>query len=100
MEAARSLGMTYVQAMRYVGAAPGVRVILPPVGQRVRGPAQGFVTGLGVGRGRPDPARPRVHGPYLYELRHRILVALCYLVMTLFSSRAVEFIEAKTKFER
>jgi len=28
------------------------------------------------------------------------MVALCYLVLTLFSSRIVEFIESKSKFER
>ncbi len=32
MEAARSLGMSYVQAMRYVILPQAVRVILPPVG--------------------------------------------------------------------
>ena len=29
-----------------------------------------------------------------------IMVALCYLVLTLFASRIVEFIELKSRFER
>ena len=32
MEAARSLGMNYFQAMRYVILPQAVRVILPPIG--------------------------------------------------------------------
>ena len=32
MEAARSLGMTYIQAMRHVIIPQAIRVILPPVG--------------------------------------------------------------------
>jgi polar amino acid transport system permease protein len=32
MEAARSLGMTYIQSMRYVVLPQAIRVILPPVG--------------------------------------------------------------------
>ena len=57
MEAARSLGMNYIQAMRYIVLPQAVRVILPPVGNE-------FVTLLKdsslvsvFGRVRSDPPR-------------------------------------------
>ncbi len=51
MEAARSLGMSYFQAMRYVILPQAVRVILPPVGN---------------GRVRHDPPRARVHVQFVH----------------------------------
>ena len=42
MEAARSLGMTYLQAMRYVILPQAIRVILPPVGNEFIVPAEGL----------------------------------------------------------
>jgi polar amino acid transport system permease protein len=100
MEAARSLGMTYVQAMRYVVLPQAVRVILPPIGNEFVALLKdsSLVSVLAVAdltrRGREYMARTFM----IFDTW--ILVALCYLVMTLFSSRAVEFIESKTRFER
>ncbi|MGI5914934.1 MAG: amino acid ABC transporter permease [Anaerolineae bacterium] len=100
MEAARSLGMTYIQAMRYVILPQAVRVILPPIGNEFVALLKdsSLVSVLAVSdltrRGREYMART------FLSFDTWILVALCYLVMTLFSSRAVEFIESKTRFER
>ena len=99
MEAARSLGMTYIQAMRYVILPQAIRVILPPVGNEFVALLKdsSLVSVLAVSdltrRGREYMART------FLSFDTWIMVALCYLVLTLFSSRAVEFIESKSQFE-
>lgn len=95
MEAARSLGMTYVQAMRYVILPQAVRVILPPVGNE-------FVTLLKdsslvsvlavpdlTRRGREYMART------FLSFETWAMVALIYLVLTLTFTRLVTFIERR-----
>ncbi len=100
MEAARSLGMTYFQAMRYVIIPQAVRVILPPVGNE-------FITLL------KDTAL--VSAVSIAELTRRgrefaasnfnpietyTMVALLYLTMTLLATRLVAWLEKVTKIER
>jgi len=99
MEAARSLGMSYVQAMRYVILPQAVRVILPPIGNEFVALLKDstLVSVLAVSdltrRGREYMART------FLSFDTWILVALCYLVLTLFSSRVVESIETKSSFK-
>lgn len=100
MEAARSLGMTYVQAMRFVILPQALRVILPPVGNE-------FITLLKdsslvsvvavadiTRRGREFMAANFI------PVNTWVMVALLYLVLTLFSARIVNWIEYKTRLER
>ncbi len=100
MEAARSLGMNYFQSMRYVILPQAVRVILPPVGNE-------FVTLLKdlslvsvvavadmTRRGREFMAANYI------PVETWTMVALLYLVMTLFAARVVTFIERKTRLEK
>jgi polar amino acid transport system permease protein len=100
MEAARSLGMNYFQAMRHIILPQAVRVILPPIGNEFVALLKdsSLVSVLAVSdltrRGREYMART------FLSFDTWIMVALCYLVLTLFSSRAVEFIESKNRFER
>jgi polar amino acid transport system permease protein len=100
MEAARSLGMTSLQSMRYVILPQAARVILPPIGNEFVALLKdsALVSVLAVSdltrRGREYMART------FLSFDTWIMVALCYLVMTLFSSRAVEYIEGKMRFER
>lgn len=100
MEAARSLGMSYVQAMRFVILPQATRVILPPIGNEFVALLKdsSLVSVLAVSdltrRGREYMART------FLSFDTWIMVALCYLVLTLFSSRVVEFIESKTRFDR
>ena len=100
MEAARSMGMTYVQAMRYVILPQAVRVILPPVGNEFVALLKdsSLVSIMAVSdltrRGREYMSRT------FLSFETWIMVALCYLVLTLFASRIVEFIELKSRFER
>jgi polar amino acid transport system permease protein len=99
MEAARSLGMTYFQAMRHIILPQAVRVILPPIGNEFVALLKdsSLVSVLAVSdltrRGREYMART------FLSFDTWIMVALCYLVLTLFSSRVVEYIESKSRFE-
>ena len=98
MEAARSLGMNYFQAMRHVILPQAIRVILPPIGNEFVALLKDstLVSVLAVSdltrRGREYMART------FLSFDTWIMVALCYLVMTLFASRVVEYVESKTKF--
>lgn len=100
MEAARSLGMSSFQAMRHVILPQAVRVILPPIGNEFVALIKdsSLVSVLAVSdltrRGREYMART------FLSFDTWIMVALCYLVLTLVSSRIVEFLESKTRFER
>ena len=100
MEAARSLGMTYFQAMRHVVLPQAFRVILPPIGNEFIALLKdsSLVSVVAVAdltrRGREYSS---VH---FNPIEVWLLVALLYLVMTLFSARVVNWIEKKTRFER
>jgi len=99
-EAARSLGMSYFQAMRYVVLPQAVRVILPPVGNEFIALLKdsSLVSVVAVAdltrRGREFMAA------HFNPIEVWAMVALLYLVMTLFSARIVAWIEKKTRFER
>ncbi len=100
MEAARSLGMTYFQAMRHVILPQAVRVILPPVGNE-------FITLLKdsslvsvvavadlTRRGR------EYNAAHFLPIETYLMIALLYLIMTLLTARLVAYLEKTTKMER
>ena len=100
MEAARSLCMSYFQAMRYVILPQAVRVILPPVGNEFVALLKdsSLVSVVAVSdmtrRGREFMSSS------FMSLETWTMVALLYLVMTLFASRVVAYIERKTAFAK
>jgi polar amino acid transport system permease protein len=100
MEAARSLGMNYFQAMRHVILPQAVRVILPPVGNEFVALLKdsSLVSVVAVAdmtrRGREFMAAT------FMALETWLMVALLYLVMTLFFARVVAYIERKTQVVR
>jgi len=100
MEAARSLGMTHLQSMRHVILPQAIRVILPPLGNEFIALLKDscLVSVVAVAdltrRGREFMA---VH---FNPIEVWLMVALLYLVLTLFLSRGVAWIEKKTRFER
>jgi polar amino acid transport system permease protein len=100
MEAARSLGMNYFQAMRYVILPQAVKVILPPVGNEFIALLKdsSLISVVGVAeltrRGREFTAST------FMPIETYMMIALLYLVLTLFSARIVTWIEHRTKFER
>jgi polar amino acid transport system permease protein len=99
MEAARSLGMSYVQAMRYVILPQALRVVLPPSGNEFVALLKdsALVSVLAVSdltrRGREYMART------FLSLETWAMVALIYLVLTLFFARIVALIEKKMDTE-
>jgi len=99
MEAARSLGMTSFQAMRYVIMPQAFRVILPPVGNEFIALLKdsSLVSVVAVAdltrRGREYMAA------HFNPIQTWLLVGLLYLVLTLIASRIVTWIEKKSKME-
>ena len=99
-EAARSLGMSYFQSLRHVILPQAVRVVLPPVGNEFVALLKdsSLVSVVAVAdltrRGREFMAT------HFNPIEVWTIVALIYLVMTLFSARGVAWMERKTKFER
>ncbi len=100
MEAARSLGMTYFQAMRYVILPQAIRVILPPIGNEFISLIKdsSLVSAVAVAdltlRGRQFQATSYI------AIETWTVVTLMYLVLTLFSARIVNWIELKTRLEK
>lgn len=95
MEAARSLGMNYLQAMRHVVLPQAMRVVLPPVGNEfiMLLKDTSLVSVVAVAdltrRGREFMA---VH---FNPIEVWMLIALLYLVMTLFSARVLTWLEKR-----
>jgi polar amino acid transport system permease protein len=100
MEAARSLGMNYFQAMWYVILPQAIRVILPPIGNE-------FVTLLKdsslvsvvavadlTRRGREFMAANFI------PIQTWMMVALLYLILTLIAARVVKWLEKRSRYER
>ena len=95
MEAARSLGMTSAQTMRYVILPQAVRAIMPPVGNEFVALLKdsSLVSVVAVAdltrRGREFMSST------LLSLETWVMVALIYLIMTLFAARIVVYIERR-----
>ena len=100
MEAARSLGMTNIQAMRYIILPQAVRVILPPVSNEFVTLLKdsSLVSILAVSdltrRGREFVART------FLSFDTFTMVALCYLILTLFFTRVSTEIERRAAVEK
>lgn len=97
MEAARSLGMSQVQAMRYVVLPQALRVVLPPMGNEFISLLKdsSLVSVVAVAdltrRGREFMSQTAT------PIETWTVVALMYLVMTILSARVVNWVEKKTK---
>jgi polar amino acid transport system permease protein len=100
MEAARSLGMSYFQAMRHVVIPQAVRIILPPVGNEFIALLKdsSLISVVGVAdltrRGREFMAA------HFNPIETWVMVGLIYLMMTLLTARIVFYIERKSRLER
>lgn len=99
-EAARSLGMTFFQSMRHIILPQAIRVVLPPVGNEFIALLKdsSLVSVVAVAdltrRGREFMAT------HFNPIEVWTMVALLYLVMTLFSARGVSWLEKRSRFER
>ncbi len=100
LEAARSLGMSYFQAMRHIVLPQAVRVILPPVGNEfislLKNSSLASVVAVTelTRRGREFMA-----ATYM-PIETWTMVGLLYLIMTLFASRLVAWSERRMRVER
>ena len=100
MEAARSLGMTYAQAMHHVILPQAIRVVLPPVGNEFIALLQhsSLVSVVAVAdltrRGR------EFMSTHFNPIEVWTMVALLYLVMTLLSGRLATWIERRNRIEK
>jgi len=100
MEAARSLGMTYLQSMRHVILPQAFRVVLPPVGNEfimlIKDTSLVSVVAVSdlTRRGREYMAA------HFNPIETWTLIALLYLIMTLFSARLIAWLEKRRRYER
>ena len=98
MEAARSLGMSYLQAMQHVILPQAFRVVLPPVGNEfiMLLKDTSLVSVVAVEdltrRGREYMAA------HFNPIEVWTLIALLYLIMTLFSARLIAWLEKRRKY--
>ena len=94
MEAARSLGMSPGQAMRYVILPQAVRAILPPVGNEFVALLKdsSLVSAVAVA---DLTRRGREFMAMTFSLETWVMVALLYLVMTLFFSKLMSLMEER-----
>jgi polar amino acid transport system permease protein len=98
MEAARSLGMSYMQSMRYVILPQAIRVVLPPVGNEfiMLLKDTSLVSVVAVAdltrRGREFMAA------HFNPIEVWTLIALLYLIMTLFSARFIAWMEKRRRY--
>ncbi|MDD5702718.1 MAG: amino acid ABC transporter permease [Dehalococcoidales bacterium] len=100
MEAARSQGMTYFQAMRHVVLPQAFRLVLPPVGNEfimlIKDTSLVSAVALAdlTRRGR------EFMSTHFNPIETWTMVALLYLVMTLFAARLISYLESKRTTER
>ncbi len=100
IEAARSQGMTYLQAMRYVILPQALRVVMPPVGNE-------FImlikdTSLVSAVAMADLTRRgrEYMSAHFNPIETWTMVALLYLVMTLFFTRLISWLEKRRNLEK
>ena len=97
IEAARSVGMTYFQSMRFIVLPQAIKVILPPIGNEFVAMLKdsALVSVVAVAdltrRGREFMSQN------FNPIEVWTLVALIYLLMTLFSARMVVWLEKKSE---
>lgn len=98
MEAARSLGMTYMQSMRHVVIPQALRVVLPPVGNEfimlIKDTSLVSVVAVAdlTRQGR------EFMSAHFDPIETWTFIALLYLILTLFSARLIAWIENRRKY--
>jgi polar amino acid transport system permease protein len=97
MEAARSLGMNYFQAMRYVILPQAVRVVLPPVGNEFTALLKDSSLVSVVAVTDLTRAGREFMATHLNPIETWTMIALLYLIMTLISARVASWIEKKVR---
>ncbi len=95
MEAARSLGMSYLQAMRYVILPQAIRVVLPPLGNDFIAMLKDSSLASAIGVRELTLWTKNRSAATFRALPHWTIAALLYLIMTLGLSILVRYIERR-----
>ncbi len=95
MEAARSLGMSYIQAMRYVILPQAIRVVLPPLGNDFIAMLKDSSLASAIGVRELTLWTKNRSAATFRALPHWTIAALLYLIMTLGLSVLVRYIERR-----
>lgn len=95
MEAARSLGMSYFQAMRYVILPQAIRIILPPLGNDFVSMLKDSALASALSVKELTLWTRQRSANTFRPLEHWTIAALLYLVMTMGLSIFVRYIERK-----
>lgn len=95
MEAARSLGMSYFQAMRYVILPQAIRIILPPLGNDFVSMLKDSALTSAISVKELTLWTRQRSANTFRPLEHWTIAALLYLVMTLGLSIVVRYLERK-----
>jgi polar amino acid transport system permease protein len=100
MEAARSVGMTYMQAMRIVIIPQGVRRVLPPLTNEfiaiVKDSSLIFVLGLAAGERELYRVGQNM-SQQLANFSPLVAAGLCYLIITIPLTRVVNFMDRRLR---
>lgn len=95
MEAARSLGMSYLQAMRYVILPQAIRIILPPLGNDFVAMLKDSALTSAISVKELTLWTRQRSASTFRPLEHWTIAALLYLTMTIGLSLLVRYIERK-----
>jgi polar amino acid transport system permease protein len=95
MEAARSLGMSYLQAMRYVILPQAIRIILPPLGNDLVAMLKDSALTSAISVKELTLWTRQRSAATFQPLEHWTIAAVLYLTMTIGLSFLVRYIERK-----
>lgn len=101
MEAARSVGMSYLQAMRIVIVPQGVRRVLPPLTNEfiaiVKDSSLIFVIGLGMGQRELYRVGQNISQQSGGNMSPLVAAGLCYLIITIPLTRLVNYMDKRLR---
>jgi polar amino acid transport system permease protein len=101
MEAARSVGMSYLQAMRLVIVPQGVRRVLPPLTNEfiaiVKDSSLVFIIGLGMGQRELFRVGQNISQQEGGNLSPLVAAGLCYLIITVPLTRLVNYMDTRMR---
>lgn len=95
MEAARSLGLTYGQALRFVILPQAVRIVIPPLGNQFLNLTKNSSLAIGVGYAELLTTANTVSSQSFHSLETFTFVTLAYLAMSLVISAFLNLIRAR-----
>jgi len=99
MEAARSLGLTYRQALRLIILPQAFRIIIPPLGNQFLNLTKNSSLALGIGYAEVLTAANTVSSQSFRSLESFTVVTLAYLILSLAISAGLNLVRARLQRE-